>query len=178
MLEALAMPYTTPPIGLSPVASAEKGEPLDGAGILSGAVLDDERTDRELAAEREKNRVFAERQISLKKVLDDVDAAFSRSPYLAEKLNRQVTEEISDAAHETFVRFQNWCADWGLPCLPTTEPQALALFIVEEAKDGPHARRIVNQIASVYHKLNPSPWTDPLVRVIVDAFKDESPKPH
>jgi hypothetical protein len=171
--------WNTPPVASGLHAPVEKGKPLDGeTGILSGAKLDGARVDRELAAERERDRVFAERELTLKKVLKDIDDAFCRSPYLAEKLNKQVTTAISSEAHQTFTKFQAFCASWNLPCFPPS-PQALALFIIEEAVDADSARQTLSDVSSVLKRLDPPVYEDALVKVVVDAFeKDPEPKLH
>src|SRR5262249_53944928 len=122
-------------------AAVTEKAPLDGTtGILSGVVLDGERIDKELAEEREKARVQAERELTLQRVLDDIDASFEASPYLAEKFKKEASAQISAEADKTFAAFQQFCVDWNLPSWPDTVPQAIVLFIAEEAKDGPQAR--------------------------------------
>jgi hypothetical protein len=181
MLEALAQPYTTPPIGLSPdVSVKKKGEPLDGTcGILSGVVLDGDKIDAELAVEREKNRVFAEREQALAKTLKDIDAAFAKSPWLNERLHKCATERIPKEVDETFQRFCAHCEGWGFPFLPSTVPQALATFLTAEATNARDAKRLLSHIESAYERLDPRLWRDALVTAIKNAFQDEEPsKPH
>src|SRR5262245_29872099 len=90
MPEVLGMLYPWHTIGLEHAGHTEEKiekVPLPGNGLLSGIVLDQDRIDKELAAEREKARICAER-------LADIDDSFARSPYLAERLKKQITTEI------------------------------------------------------------------------------------
>lgn|SRR5262249_7362110 len=97
-------------------------------------------------------------------------------PFLRERARKRAAAEITPEAHKTFLKFQTLCAAWGLPSLPETKPQAIALFLGQEAKDGPDARRKLNHIATVYKKLKPAPWDDPLVLAIAEASRNDDDK--
>jgi len=141
-------------------------------GILSGVVLDDKLIDAQIAADRKRDREYAEREEKLRRTLKSIDDTFSHSAALRERLLQQAAAEVSKEAHSTFTRFQDWClAEYGASCLPTVAPQLLAMFIVNEAKDAAHARRLLNHITSVYKRVNPPVYEDALVKVIVEAFK-------
>src|SRR5262249_30704289 len=167
MVRRAKLKYPSPP-----AREHKKGVPLNGkAGILSGVVLDQDKIDAQIVADKKRAR-------ELQQTLANIDASFAASPYLNERLRKQATQEISKEARATFTRFQEFCAQWGMPCLPEAKPQAIALFIVEEAKDAQHARRLLNNLTAIYKKLSPPPYEDTLVKVIVEAFRDEEPKTH
>jgi len=167
MVRRAKLKYPSPP-----PAPSKKGIPLGGKGILGGVILDEDKIDAQIVADKK-------RALELQQALKGIDDTFSHSAALHERLLQQAAAEVSKEAHSTFTRFQDWCAaEYGASCLPTVAPQLLAMFIVNEAKDAAHARRLLNHIATIYKKLNPPPYEDALVKVITEAFREEEPKTH
>jgi len=64
---------------LPPAREYKRGIPLEGKGMLGGAVLDQDRIDRELAADKERHQ-------SLQRRLAEISSTFERSPYFNERL--------------------------------------------------------------------------------------------
>src|SRR5262249_15108883 len=143
-----------------------------GQGLLCGTTWG-EQLDRELAAKGAREREYDERHQSLQRMLRSVVDVFSRSPYLNEKLFAAATAKMSPAVEATFQKYKQFCETWGLPFLHETVPQAITLFVLEFAANAREAKRIVKHIAEAYDKLNPRPWRDPLVCVMLETLKGE-----
>src|SRR5262245_4194473 len=109
--------WNSPPIGSGLAADIKTVSPLGGTGILSGVTLDQNRVDRELAAERESAE-------TLQRTLDGIDQIFSIPPQVNKALWKR--DEITPEENEVWRKFQEHCVEWGLPCLPETRPQAIA----------------------------------------------------
>jgi len=143
-----------------------------GQGLLCNTVWG-APLDREVAAQKERDRQREERHQSLKRMLRNIDECFARSPFLNEKLLAAATAKMSPAAERTFLKFKLFTETWGLPFLPETVPQAIALFVLEYAANAREAERIVKHLAEAYDKLSPRPWRDPLVSVMLETMKNE-----
>jgi hypothetical protein len=131
-------------------------------GILGSDPIDWNEVDRRREAD-------AQREQALQRTLKGIEDAFKLSPDLHKRAMKRAAAEITPEAHKTFLRYQTFCAAWGLPCLPETKREALTLFLAQENNPG----RTLNLIATVYRKLNPRPWEDPLTLAVVDASRDD-----
>jgi len=177
MLATSTTPYPWQTTGFEPADGTSKRMTTfeGGQGLLCGTTWG-EPLDRELAARKERDRIYAERQQSLQRMLRSVDQCFSRSAWLNEKLLKRATEKISPAANKTFVQFKMFCETWGLPFLPETAPQAITLFVLDHAANAKEAKRLVAHIAESYDKINPRPWRDPLVSVVLETLNEPAEK--
>src|SRR5262249_4675606 len=143
----------------------------DGQGLLSGRTWG-EQFNRKIAAAKQRDLELDERHRSLQRMLRSVDDVFSCSPYLNQKLLAAATEKMSAAAERTFLKYKMFCETWELPFLPETAPQAITLFVLDNAANAREAKRIVNCLAEAYDKLSPRPWRDPLVTVVIETLTE------
>jgi len=71
-----------------------------------------------------------------------------------------------------------FCEEWDFPYFPNTVPEAIALYVIQNANNAAAAAAIVDNLAEAYDRIDNRPWRDALVRTVVEAFSDEPTTQH